>query len=460
MSAHGPASRSSQRAGPGQSSASVDDRAHEEPAAAALPEDSTVQQSGADASADSGDPGRWSDLPFPWEPPFTKKLKTAFEDDYHKQLVTYESTFFKHFNGTIEERKAAESRARQTYPHVAALNAWHAAWTKSLEDLNWPIVAATFLAAVVAPWLVTEKGIFFTIASTLGGFVGMLIVVVVIWAAASVFDSVDRPLGHLTMLVLCSGAVAWTYAKQPPIGAVIVTTAAGIGTLVASFLLTSFLEGTSKAIVNRIKVSRYLDAELSISMLNVIDCLTAGPENYAGIARYCDYASVLLERDWRRSCTLGLSAPVQFSLSERIKAISAGMRELGLKASFSTRNPLDSLSFDSALMKTMEDQLTAMMTFRYGDLFHAEDEAVVVSRLKRFAHVVRTAVAGFAPIVALFVLPRLFPGHPIPDSLFGTFLLVSLGWLALYVVSWLDPNANVKVSALSGVADIFNRSKP
>ena len=400
-------------------------------------------------------------MSFPWEPgfPFTMKLKTAFRADYHEQLAKYELNFSSHFKGTLEEREAAEFRARDTYPHVAALNAWHTAWTKSLEDLSWPIVAATLLAAVVAPWLVTDKGILFTIASMLGGFVGMLIVVVVIWAVASVFESTDRPLGYLTMLVLCSGAVAWTYAKQPPIGAAIVTTAAGIGTFVASFLVTSFLVGASKAIVNRIKVSRYLDAELSISMLNAIDCLTAGPENYADIARYCDYASVLLERDWRRSCTLGLSAPVQFSLSERIKAISAGMRELGLKASFSCRNPQDPSSFDSALMTTMEDQLTAMMTFRYGDLFHAEDEAIVVSRLKRFAHVLRTAVAGFAPIVALFVLPRIFPGHPIPDTLFGTFLLVSLGWLALYVVSWLDPNANVKVSALSGVTDIFGKSK-
>jgi hypothetical protein len=50
----------------------------------------------------------------------------------------------------------------------------------------------------------------------------------------------------------------------------------------------------------------------------------------------------------------------------------------------------------------------------------------------------------------LIALPKAFAFTIKPD-LYATLLTVSLAWLALYIVGWLDPKGLSQVSAMTGV---------
>jgi VIT1/CCC1 family predicted Fe2+/Mn2+ transporter len=168
------------------------------------------------------------------------------------------------------------------------------------------------------------------------------------------------------------------------------------------------------------------------------------------------YVAKIIEQHWRQLLTAPSSAPsVQRRMQDTIRGLAAGMHEIGLSATFSTSVPDSKETFEAKLTDIIARQLTALTTFRYGDLIVAE-AGEITSRpwLQRVLRSIRSVIASLAPITPLLVLPKALK-FTISASLYGTLLTVSLAWLALYVIGWLDPKALANVSSLPKVIDLL-----
>lgn len=418
-----------------------------------------VPHKGAEVSAN-----QWSAFNCPKKKPsfpFSRETRKIFDEHFVDQLRTCQSMFSKYFNGSDEERARAERSLQEELPHVVASEGWLKVLDERLSyDLAFLIILLPVILCIVMPWLVGNHHWWYNILVVLAGAAGYAIALaLVMYVLYPIVEPsrVDGSLGLLTMLALSIGSFAALYAKRPAGWEFFAATVAAFGLFCTIGVVLTFVSELSSALIRRVTIGRYFEAELSYFVFCMLKSLSSetSKERLIDIADKSYYAGKLIEQRWQRLRTSQASPPaLQRQVHDTVRRCAAGMYEIGFQVTFpaGASNP-------EMLEDKLATQLTALATFQYGDLIQADPQEVSARpRLQTILRSLRSVIAAIAPVTLLLVLPKAF--HlSVSASLYGTLLTVSLAWLAIYVIGWLDPNGLANVSSLTSVTGILGSGK-
>lgn len=410
-------------------------------------------------------PDQWGTLHCPMRGPrfpFGNKTKGVFRDHYKGQLDSYQIMFNTYFKGTTEERSRAEKSLKEKLPHVAASEAWREALKSSVDGLGLAPLTVAVIVCAVMPLLVADHPRWNNAITVLASLIGTMILV----GLAAIIEPVVSPgdssgnAWFLVLIALSVGSCAVLYAQQPTGWVIWATSFAALGAFCALAFAATLASNLSSALLTRITIAGYFNAELSYCILGILNAVSNEAPDMVYVASKSYFVANLIEQHWQRLLTAQTTDPaVLQQVRATVRGFAAGMREVGLSVTFPTKSPDSEESFESKLLSLMARQLTAFTTFRYGDLITAEvAELHVRPWFQKVLRGLRSVIAAITPVIMLLVLPKAF-NFTISANLYGTLLTVSLAWLALYVVGWLDPKALANVSSLSTVTSIFGPNK-
>lgn len=394
--------------------------------------------------------------------PFGNATKDVFRLYFRSRLNADQRMFDSHFEGSDNERLHAEKSLREHLPEVVARDAWREALRSWTDDSYWPLILSGILC-IVTPWLVASYSWWYNILAMLTGAAGAVaLVVFLLYVVMSPLENgrMDSDTGILIIAALFVGATAWLY-EQRPIGWLFLSTAVAASALLFA---TIFVQGIASElailILHRIKIVRHFHAELSDTFLGILASLSKEPAENAEAASSAYYVAGLIEHHWQQRLPGQTSDPaIQQRVRTAIRGIAAGMREIGVNLAFPTKIANSEESFESKMVRIMAKQLTALTTFRYGDLIVVDaPEVAIRPRFWRILRSIRSVIAAIAPITLLLIIPRAF-NFTINENLNGTLLTVSLGWLALYIIGWLDPKGLDNFTKLPDITNIISTSK-
>jgi hypothetical protein len=368
--------------------------------------------------------------------------------------------FNAHFKGSEKERLDTESHLKEKLSHVAACDAWRGALNYSAAQVWFSPLALAVILCSMLPWLIASNQWWYNVLATVAGLVAAALLIGLIDKIGALFypRQVDGGLGLLVILALSAGFIAWMYAQRPLGWLFFATAAVAFASFWAVLFLVNLARILAVALISRVKVTRYFNAELSDSILSMLENLSSKEPDLTYIARESYYVAKIIEQHWQQLLTAQTTAPAaQQRVRDTVRGVAAGMHEMGLSATFPTKSPDSKENFEAKLMGKMARQLTALTTFRYGDLLVAEAAEIIARPWpQRVFRGAGSVIAALAPITLLLVLPKVF-NFTIGANLYGTLLTVSLAWLALYVIGWLDPKALAKVSSLPKVTGLIGR---
>jgi hypothetical protein len=407
----------------------------------------------------------WGDLRCPLRGPkfpFKSATRDVFRRYFKNQLNSEQEMFNSYFEGSDNERLRAEKYLRDHLPEVVARDAWGEALQRANKESILPFILPLILC-IVMPWLVASHSLGYNILVALAGVIGVTALgFIVLWVILAPLEGgwLDSTTGGFIVVALCAGAVAWLYEQRSTGWVFLSVIAAALGLFFATYLVQDIATDLTIALLNRITIARYFQAELSAVFLEILSSLSKEPPENAQAAKNAYYAAELIERHWRKLLAGQTFHPaIQQRVRTTIRGIAAGMREIGVYLTFPTKIASSEESFESKMIRIMAKQLTALAASRYGDLIVAEaPEVAIQPRLWEVVRGIRSVIAAIAPITLLFVIPRVF-NIAISENLNGTLLTVSLGWLALYIVGWLDPKGLANVSKLPDITNVFGSQK-
>jgi hypothetical protein len=433
---------------------------------------SEIESSADKYSTDATSNGEIGKSANPWENwacplrgpqfPFGSKSKAVFRQYFKRRLHVDEITFNSHFKGSDKERSHAERYLKAQLPQVVARDAWRKIWSRLHYRIIGLAVILVVILCIAMPWLVADYGRRYNIWATVVGLAGMLMLLFLLVAISQLWKPLGSNAAFFVAGAVSAGATTWLFERQPS-GWVFWSTALAAFSLLAvgSICLNIVTIILPIALLRRTKITRYLHAELSESVLRILDSLSTEPPNFTAVASDAYYIAKIIEQHWQRVLTMQNSdAAVQQRVRVAVVGVASGMREIGLSATFPPRISNSGESFESKMVSTMAKQLTALTTFRYGDLIVAQPtEVAVQSWLWKALRNIRSVIAAIAPITLLLVIPKVF-NLTVSPGLNSTLLTISLGWLALYIIGWLDPKALINVSSMADVTNLFKLHKP
>ena len=392
--------------------------------------------------------------------PFSGPTRIIFHNYFVSHLNTCQDMFDAHFKGPDKERSEAEGYLKQELSHVAACDAWREALNYSAAQVAYPPVILTVITCFVLPWLIASNQWWYNVLATVASLVAAALLIRLLKKVGALFypRQVDGELGLLAILALSAGVITWMYTQHPLGWVFFATTAVAFASFCTVLFLVNLARLLTIALISRVKVTRYFNAELSDSILSMLEHLSSKDPNLKYVASQCYYVAKIIEQHWQQLLTAQTTSPAaQQRVRDTVRGVAAGMHEMGLSATFSTKSPDSKENFEVKLMDKMARQLTALTTFRYGDLIVAEATEIIARPWpQRVFRGAGSVIAALAPITLLLVLPKVFH-FTISANLYGTLLTVSLAWLALYVIGWLDPKALAKVSSLQKVTGLIGR---
>jgi hypothetical protein len=410
-------------------------------------------------------PDRWRDIPCPLHGPrfpFSYATKDVFHTYYASRLDQDQDAFERYFRGSEDDKSEAETRLRAELPEVVARDAWRTAFESFSNNVVFVPTAVAVVACVVMPWNMADLPWWQDLVVALVGVAGVAVLFAVLIGLEKLLEprNLSSSSGLLAILALSAGAVAWLYTDKPGAWVLLLVPISAFSILITAMFLLNSAAIVVAALLNRRKAAIYVHADLSDEILNTLNAMSHQPWNYREIAASFHYLADNFERNWRQLLVSGPLAPtIQPRVHQMALDIAAGLRQTALKASFPTRNGGAGRSFATTFAEQAARQATAIVTLRYGDLPRTESADIPVrSRIRQLAHAAGSVIAAISPITLLIVLPRAFDFTVNPD-LNGTLLTVSLAWLALYVVGWLDPKSLGNVSTMAGLAGSLKTGK-
>lgn len=421
----------------------------------------------AEASTD-----QWEAWPRPKRKPhrylFNKDTRDFFDGYFAAELGNCQHMFSRHFRGSAEERSRVEVNLEKELPRVVASEAWlRVLDLDKLTDQTWlacTIVYFPIVLSFVLPWLIASRQWQYNVLVAFVGVIGAAILMFAGVTLLPLFKPGDLfgSFGLLVILALTVGCFAGLYAGQPTGWEFLATPVATFGLFCVLLFVVNLISNLSSVLISRVMIARYFNTELSYCILYALSGISDERTTAKSIihtAEKCYYVGNLIERRWQRFLTAPTSPPaVQRQIRDTIRCFAAGMYEIGFKVTFLKKEP-DPGSLESKLVDTMASQLTALTTFRYGDLFECKpQEFSARPRLQKVLHGLRSVIAAIAPVTLLLVLPKAL-NFTISANLYGTLLTVSLAWIAIYVIGWLDPKGLTNVSSLTNVTNLFSSSK-
>lgn len=431
-------------------------------------ESNTNQHAAIPPREAEGSADQWTALTCPQKKPprylFKEETRDSFDRHFARELAKCQDMFNEYFKGSKEERLRVEENLKKELPHVIASEGWRQV-LDSLTAQYWLSLIIPLLPIIlsfVMPWLIANRQWQYNVLVAFLGIIGATILTIALVMISPLFEPNDLfgSFGLLIMLALTAGCFGGLYAKQPTGWELWATPVAAFGLLCALLFVVNLVSNLSSALISHVTIARYFNTELSYCILSILCGLSESPEEYTVyMAKQSYYVGNLIERHWQRLLTAQTSPPaVQRQVRDTIRCFAAGMYEIGFKVTFLRKEP-DPESLESKLVDTMASQLTALTTFRYGDLFKSKPQEVGARpRLQKVLRGLRSVIAAIAPITLLLVLPKAF-NFDISADLYGTLLTVSLAWLAIYVIGWLDPRGLTNVSSLTNVTSLFTSNK-
>jgi hypothetical protein len=418
----------------------------------------SVERSGNRIEPRLGD--AWSNIPYPGGGPrfpLAKSTREVFNNYYRSQLERDQAAFLAHFRGSDLERATTEARLRSGLPRIVGLDAWQEALNVVANQVIVVPLLLTVVAAFMTPQMLGEQSIWFTFLITIAGLLGG----VLLWALAAGLETLIEPktlgaAGILTMLALSAGAMAWLYEVRPTGWMVLGTAILAFSFLLSILFVIELIRIVATTLLNRRKLAIDASSELSEKVIGAIIVASSQPLNSLAIASSLNSIADFLERNWRH---LFVAEPLSVATQQRVRQvvlrIVSGIRQTSLEACFPVGGtPLGAVAAESVLVDRVVGIANAILNRSYGDLPTAEPvEIATKSRLRTILHGVGSGVAAFAPVALLVGLPWALD-FTVNSDLNGTLLTVSLAWLALYVVRWLDPEALNNVSSVTGMTDI------
>ncbi len=245
-------------------------------------------------------------------------------------------------------------------------------------------------------------------------------------------DSLATALVFETVLL----AAGWVALTMRPLGFEILCGAvAGAAIALGVLYLLAVLNGAYEAVLRCRKFIRDPEAEIIETLLLVAERLPPSePPDFRYVAENLSYVAQIVDTAWRQLVPVVQTPAVQTRWRATLAGAAAGLRDLSSLAAF------PDTATAGRLEKSLAVELTAFVTGHYGDLLVGVPDGTdaVRPRLSRFFRGLGALVAAVMPIALLLVLPRVF-AVVLDDGLFRTLLTISLSWLVLYVISWLDP---------------------
>lgn len=245
-------------------------------------------------------------------------------------------------------------------------------------------------------------------------------------------DSLATALVVETVLI----AAGWWALTMRPVGfEILCGAAAGAAVALGVLYVLALLTSAYEAMLRRLKFIHDPEAEIIETLLLVAERLTSPePPDFRYAAANLSYVAQTMDTTWRQLVPVVQTPTVQTRWRAALAGNAAGLRDLSSLAAFPDTTTAD------RLQQSLAVELTALVTGHYGDLLVGEPDGTdaVRPRLSRFFRGLGALVAAVMPIALLLVLPRVFAVN-LDEGLFRTLLTISLSWLVLYVISWLDP---------------------
>jgi len=250
--------------------------------------------------------------------------------------------FDAHFKGPDKERSEAEGYLKQGLSHVAACDAWREALNYSAAQVAYPPVILTVITCFVLPWLIASNHWWYNALATVASLVAAALLIRLLKKVGALFypRQVDGELGLLAILALSAGVITWMYTQHPLGWVFFATTAVAFASFCTVLFLVNLARLLTIALISRVKVTRYFNAELSDSILSMLEHLSSKDPNLTYVASQCYYVAKIIEQHWQQLLTAQTTSPAaQQRVRDTIRGVAAGMHEMGLSATFSTKSP-------------------------------------------------------------------------------------------------------------------------
>jgi hypothetical protein len=150
------------------------------------------------------------------------------------------------------------------------------------------------------------------------------------------------------------------------------------------------------------------------------------------------------------------SATTEAMVQRQYQGIAASIRKLALNVIFAKTGTREEVR------ESLSRLIRAVSTGRWGEL---EGEVPAspntVSTIRRVLSSLKSIVVAIGPIIIVLAAPRILeaqnPPIEVDGRLTSTLATVSIAWLVVYLISWLDPRASEHVTTTGSVIGMISR---
>jgi hypothetical protein len=400
---------------------------------------------------------------FPYLPSSRQIYDEIYESAVNDRYKQFQSEI-----GLLDVHKTQiEDRVRAAVLTIVGYDAWRQFHNRSFESFAgmpfWVLILPPPIIALGLPFAVDDDSFLADAASAVGGLavgVAFFFILDEFQSRLSLFwrDLLASLIVVLVGTLAIAGAFRVGFWGQEALLAGLISSMF----VFVGYTFWQFFNVITETLRRNTKERLFPEDEIIDGTLYSLSILPSGENASWDISARRDLSSELLgiadiiEKASSHLAPSNIAPVTGILLHRRFMEIAASIRKLAFDAIFA----VDDTS--KVLRARLSGQLRAVALGQWGELETAEvPSGSTISTIRRILSGLKSLIVATGPIALVFVVPRVLKAQDPPivvdDRLIGTVATISVAWLAVYLISWLDPHATQHVETTSNVLGILRR---